>query len=492
MRRVLRQSDSYLRQRAFSTKISSVIQSFITPSMLHDDGSMRKTNKVDLAQKLEANTDDILVLPRQNSSTSSQSAAYLIDGMTMCQALNENHFKTFNDIGKVVLNRTVRLLKNSDTDPSIDVVTLVFDRYDREHSIKSTEQHRRGMMDSGFNYQIQGNRDVPNYRNFLKSSTNKASLASFICQYICDNGHDLMPAEKSVVLAGRFDDGEVVKVLNEVGVSSLEGLYSTQEEADTRLVMHAIMLSRDHPRIIIRCDDTNVLVLLVYYWSRGALANEVYMQAGHSGKFVSKERFIPVHHISTKLGKAVCKSLPAVHVLLGCDTTGALYRLGNRTAYSSLIKNEDALQGLEAYQDVHTFLDTARRFVLLMHGKQNFKNISSLNELRFVLATTTDKPVSIMPPTDDTFEQHLLRTQYQVAMWCQSHVAKPVNMNPLGHGWYVNAKDDLCPTMYQNESAPAYVRDITHLYCTDKGCRRQKCQCVIAGLESIDICSGGV
>ena len=59
--------------------------------------------------------------------------------MAMCQALKENHFKTFDDLGKVVLNRTVRLLKNSGMDPSIDVVTLVFDRYDRKHSIKSTE-----------------------------------------------------------------------------------------------------------------------------------------------------------------------------------------------------------------------------------------------------------------------------------------------------------------------------------------------------------------
>ena len=62
-------------------------------------------------------------------------------------------------------------------------------------------------------------------------------------------------------------------------------------------------------------------------------------------------------------------------------------------------------------------------------------------------------------------------------------------MNPVGHGWHVNAKDELCPTMYPNESAPEEVRDITHLYCTDKGCHRQKCQCVIAGLECIEICS---
>ena len=114
-----------------------------------------------------------------------------------------------------------------------------------------------------------------------------ASLALFICQYICDNGQDLLPAEKLVVLAGGYEDGEVAKFLNEVGVSSLEGLYSTQEEADTRLVLHAIMLSRDHPRIIIRCDDTHVLVLLVYYWSWGALADEVYIcRPGTQGNFL--------------------------------------------------------------------------------------------------------------------------------------------------------------------------------------------------------------
>jgi len=112
----------------------------------------------------------------------------------------------------MLLKRAVQLLKNSDVDPSIDVVTLVFDHYDREHSIKSTERHRKGMMNSGWNYQIQGNRDVPNYRNFLKSNANKASLAAFICQYVCDYGQDFLLAEKSVVLAGDFEDGEVVKV----------------------------------------------------------------------------------------------------------------------------------------------------------------------------------------------------------------------------------------------------------------------------------------
>ena len=118
------------------------------------------------------------------------------------------------------------------------------------------------MMNYGQNYQIQGNRDVSNYKNFLQSYGNKASLAAFICQYTCDYGQHLLPAEKSVVLPGGFEDGEVVKVVTSIGVSCLEEMFSSQKEADTRLVLHAIKLSRDHQRIIICCDDTDVGVLL--------------------------------------------------------------------------------------------------------------------------------------------------------------------------------------------------------------------------------------
>jgi len=80
-----------------------------------------------------------------------------------------------------------------------------------------------------------------------------------------------------------------------------------------------------------------------------------------------------------------------------------------------------------------------------MHGRKS-KTLSSLNELRFLLATTTDKRASVLPPTVDAIEQHVLRAQYQVAVWCQSNIAKPVDMDPVGHGWHMDVKDELCPT----------------------------------------------
>jgi len=98
-------------------------------------------------------------------------------------------------------------------------------------------------------------------------------------------------------------------------VYCFEELNSTQEEADTRLLLHGIVLSRDHFRIIVRCDDTDVLALLLDYSSKEILANEVYVHAGHSGKIITKQRYIPIHQIFSELGNSICHCLPSIHAL---------------------------------------------------------------------------------------------------------------------------------------------------------------------------------
>ena len=213
-------------------------------------------------------------------------------------------------------------------------MTIVFDRYDNGSSIKTTERERRGSSALLPTYQIQGSRQVPNYRKFLKGAGNKASLANYISLYILEHATEYIPNGKSIILAGGFSEGMLVKEATPSGVSSIERLYSNQEEADTRMILHASSLSRDHERIIIQCDDTDVLVLLVYYFSRGHLTDHVYMYAGHSGK----ERYIPVHRIANELGQTVCECLPAARALTGCDTTCSMNRIGKKTACSELLK----------------------------------------------------------------------------------------------------------------------------------------------------------
>ena len=53
-------------------------------------------------------------------------------------------------------------------------------------------------------------------------------------------------------------------------------------------------------------------------------------------------------------------------------------------------QNNTALHGLTQFEDKDTFLKSSQTFALLLFGKKA-KHVSSLNELRFILATTTDK-----------------------------------------------------------------------------------------------------
>ena len=73
-------------------------------------------------------------------------------------------------------------------------------------------------------------------------------------------------------------------------------------------------------------------------------------------------------------------------------------------------------------------------FVLLLHGKKA-KCQASLDDLRYHLATTTGKPANQPLPTEDAFKQHVLRAQYQVQIWNQSHIPKPEMASPFGNGW---------------------------------------------------------
>ena len=61
-------------------------------------------------------------------------------------------------------------------------------------------------------------------------------------------------------------------------------LQSNQEEADTRLVLHAALATRlGAQNIIVSSPDTDVLVLLLHHYP-SIHAQKVYLFTGHSGK----------------------------------------------------------------------------------------------------------------------------------------------------------------------------------------------------------------
>ena len=81
----------------------------------------------------------------------------------------------------------------------------------------------------------------------------------------------------------------MAKHITQNDIVELNHLFSTQEEADTCVILHAVDFRDAASRIIIRTDDTDILVLLLFYSAKGSLAPEVYMHAGHAGKIITCE-----------------------------------------------------------------------------------------------------------------------------------------------------------------------------------------------------------
>lgn len=109
----------------------------------------------------------------------------------------------------------------------------------------------------------------------------------------------------------------------------------------------------------------------------------------------------------------VCGNFPAAHALTGCDTTNSLNRIGKTSAYSKLVKHADSLKKLSSFpdDDLDGSVAAARKFILLLYAEKTSKDINTLDKLRFVLATTTDKTAGTFPPGENSFKQHVFACQ---------------------------------------------------------------------------------
>jgi len=114
--------------------------------------------------------------------------------------------------------------------------------------------------------------------------------------------------------------------------SNMEELYSTEEEADTRLLLHAIHASQNHSMRRYRCHDITHLLLQPRTTVLGV------HECGAFRENVTNERYVSVHTIAEKFTEYMCSIIPAVHALSGYDTNSSLHRLGKWTVYNAITK----------------------------------------------------------------------------------------------------------------------------------------------------------
>ena len=469
----------------------------IPTSMFHDDGTMRKTCKADLAHILE---QDVVVCQILSIFDISRTT-HIRDGMALLQSINAKRFKTFGELALDFVRNQVACFQYA------SVVADIFDRYDIQNSIKSSERERRSK--SFFNpkvFQVIEGRIIPDWKKFLSSGENKQSLIKFLgeftLQYMKENSC-LMDGQK-LYLAGSFPNPEIVKIISPKGISDCSELSITQEEADTRIILHAFnadKLYRENDvngRIIVKSPDTDVLVLLIHYFPQMTHISELWFQTGMITSIKDCRRYIPVHELCGSLNSVLCKILPAAHAITGCDTTSSLFGIGKKSMLKALKETPVHFNDLSQISllDIEDSEAVSRKLVTRLYdpkGKSK-RCHTNLNSFRVKLATCKDSSLVRLPPCEASFKQHVLRSSFQTKIWMTAHIAKSAIGSPLQFGWK-EGKCGLEPVLFEGQMSSDFLQD---LVCTCKGksvcskscvCFEQKLSCTeLCQCQASDLC----
>jgi hypothetical protein len=100
-------------------------------------------------------------------------------------------------------------------------------------------------------------------------------------------------------------------------------MHSSHEEADTRMILHAIFADQQFKEqkvkgrivIIIKCSDTDVLVLCVHFFPKLESTEQMWFLTGTITNAKDNRRYIPVHELSRSLSPTACQILPVSHAL---------------------------------------------------------------------------------------------------------------------------------------------------------------------------------
>ena len=212
-------------------------------------------------------------------------------------------------------------------------VDIVADTY-LDKSIKSAQRIKEGTSSKVLIGSVKS-KVLRNINKFMLNNDNKISLIKLIFEYVINEKeavNSLLMTE-SIVLSG---DDESYTVSYDSVIQN-DDLKSNQEEADTKVILHAIhTIKNSSHKVVIRSPsgDTDIIILAL------ALINEqhmVYMDYGN-GK---RRKGFWLNNIILKENER--KVLISFHSFTGNDFVPAFFRKGKKRCWSILRKDEKFL-----------------------------------------------------------------------------------------------------------------------------------------------------
>ena len=363
---------------------------------------------------------------------------------------------------------------------SSDRIDVVFDDY-REESIKNAERENRG-EGSGSEYRnIQADHKIKQWRKFLRSSKNKQAFIVFVTnEWKKDKYMEKLSGKTLVVTCGNS-----CYQLSSGVVQPISELESTQEEADTRMLLHSLHAARSRfASVVIVSEDTDVLVLLLAF--KSFIPSSVFIKCGSQ----TRVKYIEVSRIVESVATTVCRSLLGFHAFSGCDTVSAFAGRGKVVGYRIVTRNVEFQEmfqqlGMEwnLSDDLHHSL---QKFTCTMYCST--PGTSDINELRYRVFCLKrgDVESNQLPPCNDTLRKHSLRANYQAAVWRRSLQRCPDIPSPVGSGWCTE-DGKLVIDWMGGQPAPQAVLELLSCQCS-RSFKLPSCSCIVNGLKCTDMC----
>ncbi|KAJ8042408.1 hypothetical protein HOLleu_13456 [Holothuria leucospilota] len=206
--------------------------------------------------------------------------------------LASSNASTFGEFASRVFDILISVTRTRNC-KRIDFVT---DRY-LPHSIKSAERGKRSSAgDIRVKIISSTQKKTIQWKKFLANATNKTELVEFLVKewekaYYTPKlqGVNLFVAHGE--MCHRLSSDGNVTIVQEV-----QDLFTTQEEADTRMFLHASNASKDHDAIIIRSPDTDVAVLGITL--NHAIPAKLYLDIGSK----NQRRLLNLGEIASSFG----------------------------------------------------------------------------------------------------------------------------------------------------------------------------------------------
>jgi len=251
-----------------------------------------------------------------------------------------------------------------------------------------------------------------------------------------------------------------------VSSTEIRSLFSSQEEADTRIILHCMYASNkaaSDVKIIVRSPDTDVFLLLIYFsWD---ICHAVLFDTGTG----NKRRLLNTRDIAKSIGVDMSHALLGFHAMTGSDCTSAFVRHGKLGPLKLLEKNSTFVELFNSFGSSEHVTDASfaklEQFVCHMYRHPTYRNVDELRcdifKSRYQAKLSKDKlsftagiDLSLLPPCRSSLRLHCERANYQTMIWKRSHIAYSSLPSPTACGWILEDDGSIAVEWVQGDLKP--------------------------------------